>query len=609
MAGGKEGELPTSQRVVFPPTCADPVASQFPCMNLAVMQAIFLCEYFARFRGRKAVIKPSRAFEALYHGLADSPTLAEACPPRRSSRTATAGSADEDQRDTQRRWRLWIELEGRRRLLAACFVLDVHSSIYHEQPRTRHFVLPPEVGAQLSSGSAADSGTAGRPVLPGHGFPIPLTERSMALWAAESADEWAALADGDPEAAGPAFLPDPRSLTVESISGRPPFDHAILLAAEALRLAASPEATTPTQMPPTPQSAMHMDVDSVGGSSVMTPVTPLSATTASAAVSATSALAVTSLSTLFATCPVANAYLALHHTPLHDLLAVSGDSWVFSQKILQPTSFLEHQKRLKEWASGGSGSGSGSGSRLGPHHRRSLSTSASPPSTDALMATRFAARSLVCFLDSGVRPPEQVHGDGGGSGQDQRQCAARRGRMDDIGDYWAIYVCALIIWAVGHRERRSRSISMSAAAPVRAPTVISSSPSSSSSSSSSAATVTAETAAAAGGAESSTSSTANSQNSQHRPQAGITGPDNGGRRATLATATSDAEALAWLRHVAALTRPEDIAEARSAPGAAAVVGLVRRHLDNASSGQRGRLFVDAVRVLRKLDEGLNWKWF
>lgn len=39
---------------------------QIPQWDVPVMQAILLCEYFARFRGRRAAIRPSKEFESVY---------------------------------------------------------------------------------------------------------------------------------------------------------------------------------------------------------------------------------------------------------------------------------------------------------------------------------------------------------------------------------------------------------------------------------------------------------------------------------------------------------------------------------------------------------------
>ena len=72
----------------------------------------------------------------------------------------------------------------------------------------------------------------------------------------------------------------------------------------------------------------------------------------------------------------------------------------------------------------------------------------------------------------------------------------------------------------------------------------------------------------------------------------------------------DEEVYGWLRHVAAPEiRLEDVLRMRGRREAGGVVGLVRRQLESDCIGGRSRLYVDAVGVLRKLEEGVNWKWF
>ena len=39
-----------------------------------------------------------------------------------------------DTGDSMSSWKQWVDMESRRRLLSGCFILDVHSVIYYEQP-------------------------------------------------------------------------------------------------------------------------------------------------------------------------------------------------------------------------------------------------------------------------------------------------------------------------------------------------------------------------------------------------------------------------------------------------------------------------------------------
>jgi hypothetical protein len=95
--------------------------------------------------------------------------------------------------------------------------------------------------------------------------------------------------------------------------------------------------------------------------------------------------------------------LALHYTPLYDLLAIAGDTWVFAQKITPPSKFHSAQSRLKTWSS----------------------------SLAAAAATQHACRILSSTLS------QPANGTAG------------------ISDYWSLYVAALICWAFGNRYQTS----------------------------------------------------------------------------------------------------------------------------------------------------------
>ncbi|GKT60654.1 C2H2 finger domain-containing protein [Colletotrichum tofieldiae] len=403
--------------------------------DVPVMQAILLCEFFARFRGRRAAIRPSKEFESIYSRVYDNAIIFGAIPHTGPNSV---------------RWHTWLDAETRRRLLSACFVLDIHSSVYLEQQRVRSF----------------DIANDGMPPN------IPLIGSTQDLWDAASADAWAAmvLAKGDysDKQTLLSFI-NPDALSRTSINTHVPFDRAVILAFEALLL---PTRDDPVQMTPSTEipepETFHM-------------------------------------ASIFPDCPVANTYLALHHTPLHDLLAVSGDSWIFSQKVLQPKSFAEHQKRLKEWGDSG----------------------------DAAVAVVFACRALRAFTEHGnaEENPEDSDDD-----MDDWEMGRPRMWKDNISDYWGMYVCALICWAYGHRASRGGS---------------------------------------AEGSE---------------------------------LGDYDSAAIRWVRTVASM-RAEDVARLRSKKDAMPVVSLVRRWLDVDCIGGRSRLYVDAVGVLKKLEEGINWKWF
>jgi hypothetical protein len=98
-----------------------------------------------------------------------------------------------------------------------------------------------------------------------------------------------------------------------------------------------------------------------------------------------------------------NTFLALYNTPLHDLLSIVGDGWVFGEKVTPPSAFQSAQSRLKSWSS----------------------------SPTAAIATLRACRVLrtAISVDAGTE------------------------NVECISDWWAIYTSVLICWAFGKGHR------------------------------------------------------------------------------------------------------------------------------------------------------------
>ncbi|KAK7429617.1 hypothetical protein QQZ08_003812 [Neonectria magnoliae] len=317
---------------------------------LPVKQTVLLCEYYARFRGRrKESYKPSPRFGSLYH---------------RVFKNQNAFAPIPTEKDAMEEWGLWIDMETRRRLLAACFLLDVHSACYHQQRR--------------ASTRGLDYSFPDR-------LPIPLPSSTAELWEAANPQDWSMLRKRrNPMTLGDINL---AGLTSAYIAMLPSFDAAILLAAYALYL---PDRHTTQLDLVEDASSVRIENDP--------------------------------MARLFPSSATANTYLALHYTPLHYLLSVSGDSWVFNKKVIEASNFSEHKKRLNQWRMSGS----------------------------AAMATYFAARALKAFLGLGSAP--EVLGDGTTQTQ-QRQGAFWK----DISDYWGVYVCTLICWAFGHTGQKRQA--------------------------------------------------------------------------------------------------------------------------------------------------------
>ncbi|KAK0707550.1 hypothetical protein B0H67DRAFT_556231 [Lasiosphaeris hirsuta] len=425
-----------------------------------------------------------------------------------------------DHLSAEERWHNWVDTEARRRLLAACFHTDSHAALYQQQRRAHDW---------------DGSGMSSTP-------PVPLFGRSSPLWEASSAEEWSAVLAADPGAGIPAFAPPPEQLTAQDVMSQMPYDQVLMLGIQMLQLPRrhlTSVASVSAHNSPSADGDSHMQhtgnqFDSDQQFQLQNAQQPDPAREAVA-------LQVEErISTLFAGCPVANTYLALHHTPLLDLLAVGGDSWVFSQKVLPATSFQEHKKRLKLWAE--------------QHSRPAGSTASAPGGSlaglSAAKATVYAARAIVGFLERGYTGSVRT-------GMAPAWSA-------DLSDYWGLYACALICWAFGHGHR-ARAVP-----------------------------------------------TTETQQQHRRSSSGGSGNISPASRASsnTASAAADEEALTWLRMVAAdSTRLEDVVRNRGRREAGGVVGLVRRQLERDCVGSRSRLYVDAVGVLRKLEEGANWKWF
>ncbi|TVY45046.1 hypothetical protein LOCC1_G004243 [Lachnellula occidentalis] len=324
-----------------------------PTWNLQTMQAILLTEIFTLFRGRKPIVRLSKPFEALYRRLLESsgqdyiptPCTSPVNAPSVESlleRFVTQPNNQVHQsQDVQSEWLQWVDNEARRRLLSACFVFDVHQSMYHQQPRSK----------------------ASR-INPGH-FYQPCLE---ILWTANNSSEWQAQQSQSDHAPQQLQLIE-HNVTAQSNFGGTPYAESLSVSFFANRLPTREESIDLTN-----RQLYHPGV--------------------------------ASLETLFPTSSLALTYLALNHTPLHDLLAIAGDTWIFGKKITPPSAFTDASQRLKIWSS----------------------------SIAAAQATLHACRVLSLTLNC------------------HPSC---------ITDYWSVYVSVLICWAFGHRFQTSISISIS----------------------------------------------------------------------------------------------------------------------------------------------------
>ncbi|EGZ67937.1 hypothetical protein NEUTE2DRAFT_117280 [Neurospora tetrasperma FGSC 2509] len=511
--------------------------------NIQVMQAIFLCEYFARLRGQNAVIRPSRLFEDLYKRpqleVSEQTYLQGAFNPQVLYHHPTmidyTASPSDQQLSIHASWKNWVDAEAHRRLLAACFFLDGHVAIYQQQP-------------QLGQSSVTSKLT--HP-------PIPLMGSSLRLWEASSAAPWAKILAEDPSAGIPVFAPSPGTITPDFVSRQISIDRMIILVAEYLRIPCRQGLTAPSA------SARKFSMSEVDPqlhytNSQFSPLQqespcfqpdflqpPDSRTRGSLDVE-------TRLGSLFPGCPIASTYLALHHTPLRDLLAVSGESWLFTKKVLSAAAFGIHQRCLKAWAEN--------------YHYRQGGDANVPTdmaNLSVVKATKYAARSIVQFL-SPVSPGVSRYAPVKGAATEDRSSFWGK----DISDYWALYVCALIFWAFGHRARSIPTISSTIAA----------------------------------------ATDVQQQQQQQQQHHSAKRQRTGDIRASFtsrhgSSAAADQRAMSWLRMLGAdNVTEEDIIRARSRPESMSVVSLVRRRLEVDCIGGKNMLYVEAVAVLKRLEE-------
>jgi hypothetical protein len=252
-------------------------------------------------------------------------------------------------------WTSWLFSEMERRLKSACFILDTQQSIYHERSTTTHTL------EYLTW--------------------LPCPEE---IWEATSATMWASqlsvhkvthMTRVDKEFLGRISPGDVRKLM--------PFSQSILVCSQFSQLPPRDDSNYPNNyLPHSPHPTLE------------------------------------GLISVFSHNPKTNAFLLFYHTPLQDLLAIAGDTWVFSLKITPASAFHAAQSRLKIWST-------------------SLAGGA---------AVQYACRILKDemsrpFPRSAMRVPrDQVVGLDG--------C---------ISDYWVVYIASLVCWAFGHRYQTSSS--------------------------------------------------------------------------------------------------------------------------------------------------------
>jgi hypothetical protein len=287
---------------------------------------------------------------------ARSPFLSHAQPLSRPTDQFTSHPSTPQHRvhnpSLHQEWLDWIDSEARNRLLCFCFVFDVYQSLLQEQSRSK---------AHLEERNPR--------------MYLPCADN---LWSATEAQQWKLQQNDYTLQVHPLALIE-QDLSGQYVVSRSIFSKVIHICSLATRL-------------PERENRYPIDYhqDNLPNS-------------------------VTNLTNIFPTSQLVHSFLSIYYTPLHDLLAIAGDTWVFARKIPQPAAFHAAQSRLKIWSS----------------------------TPAAAAATHHACNYLSSALSQPYAPFSAS------------QIQSFAGEPFCISDYWSLYTSALICWAFGHHRQQS----------------------------------------------------------------------------------------------------------------------------------------------------------
>lgn len=270
--------------------------------RLTDIQAVFLLEYLSKFRSRKADVQISHRFRSLYgsfmqdrHWVHVNPLAVLNTLPPESSQDAL-----------KKAQKFWVEHETRRRVLQASFILDVYQSKLFGQP---------SVSVQPSSNPFNT-----RPqVSQANKIPFPC---SAELWGCNDSTQWLSLARSYVSLSLPSA-----AVSINRLSGLRPeeidqFQASLLLAYGIASYAGTEDDSSSND--------------------------PLNALITSLQDRNRGDIATSSHSQILFTY---HTLMAVRYTPLHTLLTVSGESWLFNQKLAQEGEFRSAKTKLREWVS------------------------------------------------------------------------------------------------------------------------------------------------------------------------------------------------------------------------------------------------------------------
>lgn len=276
-----------------------PITTRSPLPDI---QCAVLLEHFGIFRSKRADVELSPQFKTLYSSLFEDRNRRNADPLARL-RSARSSAAS----DLRYEWLRWVDLEARRRLVLACFILDAQQAVLFEQDFSQS------------------------PALRGHSSLF--VSCPPAIWEAGSPADWTSHHGGLSNLLPQRRLPD--------------------MAREFLN--PSPAVSTATSTAPQSYSTFE-------SSTVLAYI--MSSTQSPDHISIIESRLAHWLTRVKAVCPssgVRHPLLATYHTyhlslhtPLRSLLAVTGESWVLGRKLSHPSEFLNARMQVQQWASGAS---------------------------------------------------------------------------------------------------------------------------------------------------------------------------------------------------------------------------------------------------------------
>ncbi|KAH8701887.1 putative C2H2 finger domain protein [Talaromyces proteolyticus] len=346
--------------------------------RVADIQTVFLLEFLSKFRSRKADVQISHRFRSLYgsfmqdgHWTRVNPLAVLNTLSTNFSQEALKGARN-----------FWIEHETRRRVLQAAFILDIQQSALFGQPPVLLQPSPASSYAWQQGSRMID-------------IPFPCGSE---LWESSHPSEWLALAQ--------TYIPASLASVAASFD-----QHAGLQADQvdffqsSLLVAYGLSGRAQVRNPGGSLDGFVSELEQAAGNNpLMSPYAR----------------------TLF----IAHTMLATRFTPVHTLLTVSGESWLFNQKLAQEGDFRNAKITLRKWVSN--------------------SDNVKKAVWHAVRALRYIVDDPDVFLSTSGTPAHW------NNNPNLLPAAPRTSPSNMLQTNWSVYMCALICWAYGFDATASR---------------------------------------------------------------------------------------------------------------------------------------------------------